>query len=227
MEFFHVTLMQIYFTFVQAIPLTLMMGVLIGLAVSFQVQLGLAFVGGFSKLGEILAIILFRELTPLFVTMLIIIRSATAITSEIATMKVQQEIDALEIMGISVAEYILLPRIVAGAISFFCMAVVFMMAALVGSWLGANLNSNFPVSRLISGFSLALSPIDFLFFLVKNTVIGCVIFLHACKMGLSLEKAPFEVPIVTNKSVVDCLILGVSLQLVFSFIFYLIVGIEL
>jgi phospholipid/cholesterol/gamma-HCH transport system permease protein len=139
-------------------------------------------------------------------------------------MKVQQEIDALETMGIPTYQYIVLPRMMAGGLSFFCMAVIFLITALFGSWIGANFNTTFPLEVLMDTFSAALTPTDIFFFFLKNTFIGSFIFRLACARGLSLKKAPFEVPIVTNKSVVDSLMAGIFLQISFSLIFYAIVG---
>lgn len=215
-------LLQVYFTFVQALPLIIISAFAVGFSCAFQAQLGLAILGQLENLGQILNTIIFRELTPLVVTILIVIRSVTAITSEIAMMKVNREIEALEIMGLSTRNFLIRPRILAGSISFFCMSISFFAFSTLGYWLWLNYVSDIHLFSLLHYFFITIRPIHILFFTLKTLLIGAVIVYRACEHGLSLERASFEVPIVTNKSVVECIILGVSLQMAISSISYLI-----
>jgi phospholipid/cholesterol/gamma-HCH transport system permease protein len=227
LEFLKVLLMQIYFTFYQAIPLMSVLGIGTGLALSFQARMGLSMLGGNEQLGQILVIILFREAAPLISSLMIITRSVTAVASELATMKVNREIDALAMMGIDVNAYLLRPRIMAGNISLFLMSFTFTLFSIAGAWLGANLNSYFPLGQFISSMGQSISFVDFIFFFLKTNLIGYIVFRMACTRALSLRSGPFEVPIVTNKAVVDGLFAAIALQIVFSTSFYLIVGIHL
>ena len=103
-----------------------------GVIVSFQSNMGLSLLGGDSQVGRILVFVLFRELTPIACSIILIARSATAMAAELATIKVQQEVEALHVMGISVYHYLLAPRIVASMVSLFCMAVIFWMFSIAG-----------------------------------------------------------------------------------------------
>ncbi|OUR99547.1 hypothetical protein A9Q84_00575 [Halobacteriovorax marinus] len=220
-EFIQMMLLQVYFTYVQALPLIIVSAFSVGLACAFQANLGLALLGQLENLGQILNTIIFREITPLIVTILIVIRSVTAITSEIAMMKVNREIEALEIMGISIENFLIRPRIVAGSISFFCMAITFFAFCTLGFWLWLNNASGVHLSSLLHYFFITIRPTHVIFFTIKTLLIGAFIVYRACHHGMSLSKASFEVPIVTNKSVVECLILGVSLQVAVTSISYL------
>lgn len=226
-EFVRVFLRQTYYTYIQAIPLMAVLGVFAGLSVALQARLGLSFMGGNDSLGQIVVMVLIRELAPLMSSLVLIARSATAVASELATMKVQQEIDALLVMGININQYLLGPRILAATVSIFCMAVVFVLAGLVGAWFGTNFWSYFPLFQFLNSISSSLAPLDIFFFFAKTTIIGFAIFYVAIKSGLSLKKAPFEVPIVTNKAVVDSLFMAIALQIFMSGIFYLWIGIKM
>jgi len=221
-EFFRVLLLQIYFTFITAIPLLMFLGILAGLGVSLQAKMSLSLIGQNDQLGQFLVFVLFREMAPLLCSLLIIARSVTAIASEIATMKVQNEIEALEMMGINIYSYLLAPRIWAGIISLFCMSVTFWFFSLLGSYIGSNWTSHTTFDDLVSQVARSFMPSDILFFVLKSTIIGSLIFYLACKRGLQLKKAPFEVPIVSNRAVVDSLVVAIFLQALFSLIFYLI-----
>jgi phospholipid/cholesterol/gamma-HCH transport system permease protein len=198
-----------------------------GAAIAFQANFGLAFLGNNNQLGKLLVMIVFREFTPLATSLILIARSVTAIAAELATNKVQQEVEALQIMGISVYHYLLAPRIAAGAVSLLCMAVTFWGCALWGGWLGANYNGFFPLNQYLNSISQAIRPPDFPFFVVKTALIGAVVSHLGCKRGLSLQSAPFEVPIVTNRAVVDCLTVAIGIHGLLTASYYVLFAIDL
>lgn len=223
-EFQRNFLLQVYFTFVQAIPMLMFLGFSSGVVIAFQSNMGLTLFGGDQQVGKILVFVLFRELTPLACSIIMIARSATAIASELATIKVQQEIEALKVMGISIYHYLLSPRITASMVSLFCMAVMFWMFSLAGGWIGINYSGHMPVDQFLSAVALSVTPGDLLFFALRTITLGGVISYIACTRGLSLRNAPFEVPIVTNKAVVDALSAAIAVHIAFSVAFYIIHG---
>lgn len=227
-EFLKVMLQQVYFTFIQALPLIVIIASIVGAAVAFQTRFTLSFVGtDGNKLGEILVFVLFRELTPLITALLVIARSITAVSSELATMTVQKEIEALEFIGIDVNQFLLAPRILAGVISLFCLSFCFWMISLAGSWISINWFSYWPIDRFFGVIAGSIMPMDILFFLLKSTITGATVFYMAARTGLSVKGASFEVPIVTNKAVVDALFVAMGVQIILSVIFYLSFGVKI
>jgi phospholipid/cholesterol/gamma-HCH transport system permease protein len=226
-EFFRNFLLQIYYTFIQSVMMLAILGLVSGVAISFQTNVGLALLGNNDQLGKVLVFIVFREFTPLATSLILIARSVTAIASEMATIKVQQEVEALTIMGINVYHYLLAPRIAAGMVSLFCMAAAFWGFALWGGWIGANLYGNFPVSQYLTSIAQSLRSADFPFFVVKTSLIGGIVTHIACNRGLSLSGAPFEVPIVTNRAVVDSLTVAMAVHGVLTATYYIVFGIDL
>ena len=97
-EFFHNFLIQVYFTFVQSIPMVTAIGLMLGMLGAYQVSLGLAFLGTNDHIFSFLIIVIFREVVPLGAALLLVARSVSAVSSELATNKVQREIDAYEVM---------------------------------------------------------------------------------------------------------------------------------
>lgn len=220
-------LMQIYFTFVQSLIMVAVLGLVTGLALAFQTQFGLALLGSHLQLGKIFVFLIFRELTPLVAGMLLIARSVTAVAAEIATAKFQQETEALNVMGISLYHYLFAPRIVGGMMSLFCMAATFWAFALLGGYIGANLDSYHPPDQFLTSIANGLRPGDFLFFLLKTMLVGGVVSHIGIKRGLSLVAAPFEIPIVTNKAVVDALTVALGMHFALTFAYYVIYGLDL
>jgi len=226
-EFARNLLLQIYFTFVQSALMVSMLGLFAGAAIAVQTNFGLALLGTNDQLGKLLVFIIFREVTPLVASMLMIARSGTAVAAEMATIKVQQEVEALNIMGINVYHYVLAPRIFGGAVSLFCMACNFLFFAALGGWIGANVNSYFPLTQYITSVAQSIRTWDFLFFFLKTFIVGGVVMRIACNRGLSLQNAPFEVPIVPIRAVVAALTVGMGVHFTLSVMYYVIFGIDL
>ena len=223
-EFSAVFLKQVFYTYNQSIAILCILGVISGIAVAFQAHAGLSLLGSTEQFGSLLALLLVRELTPVVASLLFVTRSVTAIASDLATKKVIHEVEALELMGINILHYLIAPRILAGVVSLFCMSVTFGCFAIIGSYIGSNWYSYIPPNRFADAFSHSLYMSDFVFFTLKSTIPGALAARLGCKSGLSLQKASFEVPIVTNKAVVDALTLVIVLHMGLSAIFYMIHG---
>ena len=223
-EFIKILLNQFYFTFNQSILILISLGGLVGLAFSVQAGFGAMILGSDQQIGSILVFIIWRELAPLATILLLIARSVTAVASEISTMKVGPEIDALNVLGINTFDYLWGPRIIAAILSLFCMSIVFFVAASAGYWLGGNLISYFPISQLIRGFAKAISSWDVIFFILKTTIPGGLVFYLACRRATSIGTSRHEVPIATNRAVVDALFMSLIFQFIMSAIFYTTVG---
>jgi len=223
-EFAQNFLLQVYFTFVQSAAMVALLGLSSGVAIAFQANLGLSLVGTHEQLGHLLVAFIFREIAPFAARLILIARSITAIAADLATIKVQQEVEALEMMGISVYHYLIAPRLAACTVSLFCMAALFWGTALFGGWIGANIGAPYPFGPYLTSVAQAIRPIDLPFFVLKSAAIGFLIARIACARGLSLHNAPFEVPIVTNRAVVDALTATIGVQLALSAAQYMLLG---
>ena len=97
---------QIYFTGIQAFPLIIVISFFLG---AFVVQMGMFIIGGGGQLEwvyEILITSVIRDLAPMFIAVILLLRSGTAISTEMGVMKVNNEIDALLVLGISPISYL-------------------------------------------------------------------------------------------------------------------------
>ena len=219
-QLFRNFLRQVYFTFIQSISIIGILAITSGLALSLQAQIGLSIFGNSDRIGQFIVFILFRELAPVVTGLLLIARSVTAVASEVATMRVQQEIDALEFIGINPNNFIFYPRILAGTVSLFSMAVVFWIFSLVGAWIGTNWIDNLSIAQFLDSISDALVPSDIIFFVLKSSISGSLVFYIACVRGNEVSNSPFEVPIATNQAVVDALFWFLAFHACAGFVFY-------
>ena len=116
---------------VGSMPIVALITFLIGAIMAMQASYQLARFGASRYIADLVGVGALRELAPLITAILITGRSGSAITAEIGTMKVSEEIDALEVMGIHPAKFLIAPKFVAMVLAVPCVTV---MAMLVPVW---------------------------------------------------------------------------------------------
>jgi len=219
-ELFRILLNQIYFTGVQSLPLASFLGILVGALVIMQSAQQLQRIGGTGILGDILVIVIIRELGPLLTSLIIIARSATAIAAEVATMRVNKEIEALEVMGLNPLNFVVFPRVVGGMIANVALGFYFIFLALLGGFLFSAFFLNIPFTFYLDSVIGAISIYDGLLFFIKVFIAGIVIFSIANFWGLNARNSYTEIPRVTTKTVVWAMIFTFSFNGFVSFLFY-------
>lgn len=195
---------QILFTGYEAVRFITMIALLVGIAVVVQTQVALAKVGQSGLIGPILVMVIIREVGPLLTNFVVIGRSGTAMTTELASMKVNGEVHLLDAQGLDPFLYLVVPRVLGAAISTFCLTVVFIAMSflsgfLMGLLLGANTGN--PELFVRSIFS-AITPADVINLLVKSFVPGLLMGSICCSEGLSVGNAITEVPQAATRAVV-------------------------
>jgi phospholipid/cholesterol/gamma-HCH transport system permease protein len=105
-----------------------------GLALSFQVYLGFKIVNATNLVGPTVALGIFRELGPVLTGLIVAARAGGAMAARLGTMRVNEQIDALDVMGVNTVQYLISPRIVAALICMPLLTAIFDFVAMVGSW---------------------------------------------------------------------------------------------
>jgi phospholipid/cholesterol/gamma-HCH transport system permease protein len=177
--------------------------------------------GGSNMMGQLLVVLIVRELAPLLTALIVIARSGTAVASEIGNMRANREIEALEVMGVNPLSFIVFPRLLGGIISVMCLALYFIYAAILGGFIFAKIFLNMPLSFYIEAIVQVFTFEDVYLFLVKNFFSGAIIFTVCCYQGLLVRLGPHEVPQVTTKAVVNSIIYVVVFNLFATLLFYL------
>lgn len=200
-----VTLQQVYFTGLEALPLLSLLSLLLGSTVIVQSLPQLQGVGAGSLIGRILVISIVRELGPIVTAMVVITRSGTAMAAEMATNRITGQVEALEAMGVDVFHYLIAPRVLGSMVSVFCMIVYFDVIALVGGFLVASIRLTMPFDLYLEHITDSLQPLDLYISLCKGILFGLVISLFSCYHGLRARRAPFEVPMVARSGVIQAM----------------------
>lgn len=218
---FSVVSAQIYFTGWQAMPLITVLALASGGIVILQSSAQLSLLGSAEMVGNLMVVIIVRELGPLVTALIVIARSGTAVASEVGNMRVNREIEALEAMGINPLSYIVFPRITGGVISVLCLAFYFCAIALLGGFLVTRFISDMPFAFYADSLARAFTGADVWLFLAKNGFSGVIIFVIACYQGMLVQQSAHEVPQVTTKAVVNSVIYVTTFNLCVTTLFYL------
>jgi len=217
-----VLVMQIYFTFVQALGLATMLALGIGAAVSL---LGLNFLQNISQqhlIYQLLVIVVTRELGPLLVAFIVTARSATAIATEVAGMVISHEVEAYVSVGIDPIEHLAVPRFLGVTISLLLMNVYFSVFGLAGSFVIVQTLHPLPISAAYYFGSLvqSLSVADLAIVAMKSVAFGMIISTVAITEGLGVERASTEVPVAGLRAVTKSFAGCIAANILLSAIYY-------
>jgi len=193
---------------------------LVGLTLSFQSAVQLEVFGAGVFLVRGVTITVFMEIGPLITAIILAGRSGSAITAEIASMVVQEEVKALRVMGIHPVQYLVLPRFQAMSIATPLLTMLANISGCFAGYLIAALYIGIPTSLFISELREALSIVIMAKSLFKGLVFGWIIALVAVSKGLSVRGGADAVGIATTKCVVFSITAIILADAVFSFIFY-------
>ncbi len=214
---------QILFTGVEAVPFTFMVAAVLGLAVVLQTQVMLAKVGQTALVGPILVAVIIREAGPLLVNLVVIMRSGTAIASELATMKLTGQVRVLDAQGVDPFLYLAVPRALGVATSVTVLAILFIAAAfsvgyVAGLLIGAPLE---PVDIFLDGIAGAVMPADLLNVLAKTFLPGLLTGVICTLEGLAVREALTEIPQAATRGVVRSVAALFATVVVVSLLTYL------
>lgn len=211
---------QILFTGVDAMPVVGALALMLGLIVIIQAGLVLSQVGAGEVMARVVVVALVRELGPLLTAFIVVWRSGTAMCTELGNMKVGQEIDALEAMGISVVRFLVMPRMVGAVVAIMCLTVYFDLVAVIGGFLVAKVALTIPFLTYMTEIEKALSITDVLITVVKSALFGFAIALICCHHGLAVVGSTTEVPQQNARAMLSTVAACLILDIVVSVGFY-------
>ena len=210
---------QVYFTGIDALKLVSLLALMSGALVATQIT---ALAGNNSDLVvNILAWTIVRELGPLIIAIVIIARSSAAIASELALMRINNEIQSIEIMGISYYNYLLVPRILGVSLSVAALNVYFQAIAIGGGLFFSTMFQHISYWEHLNKFFDTLRPLDFLLSLIKGVLYGAAISASACFHGMSVTRSITEVPKATTLAVTNGILIVFLLDAVFAYAGYM------
>ncbi|MDT8262938.1 ABC transporter permease, partial [Roseomonas sp. DSM 102946] len=173
----------------RSFPLVILLGVLIGLILAFQSAAPLRQFGAETFIPRMVGISLLRELGPLLAGVILAGRTGSAYAAELGTMTVNEEVDALRIMGIDPMVMLVLPRLLAGLVVMPVMTLLMNLSGLVGMT-GVMLSLGYPLVFTVNQVAEGVVMSDLLQGLFKAAVFGLVIAGIGCRAGLTAGRGP-------------------------------------
>ncbi len=200
------TIAQIIFTGVDALPTISLLGIGAGFIFTFRLISVLDSIGARDEILNLLVTIICLGIGPFLAAIILISRTGSAIVVDIGNMKLHGEIDALEMLGVDINDYLIAPRLMGTAISQLAITVYFTIIALVFGILLAGLLLTTSHFELLLAVPSAFTPNLILLFVVKNLLFGFVIAATACYNGLSVRVSATEVPQMATQAIVNSLV---------------------
>ncbi len=213
---FRVFIRQVYFTGVQALPLVCIAALVIGSILVNYLLSFLTSLNAYDRVGEFLVYVVVQEVGPIVCTLIILLRSGTAVISEVALMKISREFDSLHFMDINLLDYIHLPRIAAFVICGPCLTFVFSAVALVGGYLVLGFVHNITFDNYVYQLISALNFSDLILLILKPAVMALIIVLVGLQKGIEVRTSITEVPIHLIQGMINIVILLIFVELIFG-----------
>ncbi len=204
----------------RSLPIVGMISFLVGAIIALQASYTLGRWGANRYIATLVVVSALREMAPLMAAILITGRSGSAITAEIGTMRVNEEIDALQVMGIDPIRYLVVPRFVAMVLAVPAVTVVAMFIMVGGGLLASVLVVGVPASVYVEETVHAMVGKDLLIGLTKSLFFGVAICWVGVYRGLQVEGGAEEVGRKTTSSVVTSIFLLIIIDLLFTVFFY-------
>ena len=190
----HAFVMQVWFTGIQALPLVAASALALGVITILQAEILLAGLAEPGFVERTIIFILIRELPAILVCLILVARSGTAITTEIANMKLNREHEALEAHGVPPEVLVILPRLAAFPLASVCLTFYFVLVAVGGGVLAIPLVYPHPVSFSFATIHDQIRGMDILLPAAKAAVFGLMTSLICCVYGSSVRQSFREVP---------------------------------
>jgi len=218
---YHITIEQIYFTAVQALPIIVFISLIIGSMIVIQFSKQFGSVEGNFILGNLVVFLIVRELGPLITAIIVILRSAVAVTIETGYMSVLHEVEAIEMMGIDPLYLVCLPRLIGITTAILCLFMIFDIVALVGGYIVSWMFTDIPMEDFLPEIGKAITGTDLAVGIIKAIFFGYIITTVCLYRGFKVEKSITEIPPATSKAAVECLLYCLFVTITISVIFYL------
>jgi phospholipid/cholesterol/gamma-HCH transport system permease protein len=204
-----------------ALPMAGIMSICTGFILALQSASELRRFGAMEFVVNLVAIGFTRELGPLITALSVSGRSASAISAEIGTMVVTEEIDALRVMGLDPVEFTLAPKYLAALITLPCLTILSTICGILAGYMFLAFSMDMSIRLYFQAVAEATRLRDIALMLVKSLVFATIIVHVGCLEGLRVRGGPEAVGRSTTAAVVKSTFLVILADLMGTAIFYL------
>ncbi|MDF1545344.1 MAG: ABC transporter permease [bacterium] len=207
---------QIYFVGLKSFPLIMIISIFVGAVSAWQAAYQFKFIGAPPRLlGQAVGKAVVMELAPVLSAIVFAGRVGAGITAELGTMRVTEQIDALESIGINPVRYLVMPRVIACMLMVPFLVIFANFIAIMGALIVSIVGVDLTPEIFLNGFKDSFAMKDFNNGLIKAGVFGMIIGLVGCYEGFITTGGAQGVGKTTTSSVV----VSSVLILIFNFVF--------
>jgi phospholipid/cholesterol/gamma-HCH transport system permease protein len=194
---------QSYLIGYKSLPLVIITGFIMGLVLTIQSQPTLAKFGAESWLPAMVAVSIIREIGPVITALIFAGKVGSSIGAELASMKVTEQIDAMEVSGINPFKYLIVTRVMAATLMLPVLVVLSDAVSLYGAYVGVNLKGDVSFDLFVVKVFEKLTFTDVFPAIIKTFFFGFMIAIIGCYKGYNSSKGTEGVAIAANSAVVS------------------------
>jgi phospholipid/cholesterol/gamma-HCH transport system permease protein len=209
-EFFR----QCYQIGIKALPLISVTGFIMGLVLTIQSRPVLADFGAVSVLPGMVAVSLIREMGPVITALICAGKIGSGMGAELGSMKVTEQIDAMEVSSVNHIRYLVVTRVLAATLMIPLLVLYADALGILGSWIGANIKGDVTFTLFSSQALSHLEFIDFFPAFIKTFFFGAVIGFVGCYQGYTAGRGTESVGIAANSAVVQASLLVIIVDMI-------------
>jgi len=196
------TIQRMKFIGIQSLPIVLMTGAFMGMVESVQVLYSLQNRAPLYLVGSVVTESIILELGPVLTALILSGRVGASIAAELGTMRVTEQIDALEVMSFNPVAFLIIPVLIAGLIMVPVLTIFADVIGILSGWLIAILTTDVSTAEFLKGAQRFFIPWDLIYGLIKAAVFGFFIAANAAYVGFFTEGGAAGVGRTTTRSVV-------------------------
>jgi len=215
---------QLEYVGLNAVGIVALLCFLVGVVLAYMGSLQLERFGAAILTVNLVGVSVLREIGVLLTAIIVAGRSGSAFTAQIGTMKVNQEVDALETLGLSPVDVLVIPRLIALFIALPILVFIGDIAGLAGGAMIAVLTLDLSIQQFLTQLKGAVDFWDFGTGMLKAPVFAYVIAVVGCHQGLKVSGSAESVGFRTTKAVVESIFIVIVLDALFA-VFFAEVGI--
>jgi len=205
---------------VSSLPITLSIVGMTSIIVSMQVAGEMVKQGGGNFVGMLMAMLIVREEGAIMAGFAIISMIGSSLASEIATMKVTEQLDAIQVLKVNPVQYLFTPRIIAGMLMMPLVVILASLFGIIGGAVAANVTSGLSFKAYFDSVWFGLNMHDLNVCVLKSICFGFAISLISCSCGMEAKDGAKGVGIATTKAVVWSFVTIVLIDLLFAAVFF-------
>jgi phospholipid/cholesterol/gamma-HCH transport system permease protein len=193
---------QMQFVGVGSLPIVALVGFFSGAVSAQQAITALRLFNQERFVGATVGISLAQELAPVFTGLMITARAGSGMATELGSMRITEQIDALTTFAVDPIQYLVTPRVIATTLIMPVMAMVFNIVGLVGAYLFSIYLEHIDLGQFMGQFTYWTDPKDYIIGATKALVFGLTLSVAACYQGFHVRGGAKEVGLATTRAVV-------------------------